>query len=119
MISARAIEILHQVNASLRSVLTRLRPEQTRCLNIKPQDFSNLLTDLLQGAECLRNLPANAHDASQAEKESSEYRKNLEQLKQFLPDVHGRLLAERARLENTRLHLAAATAWAQARKKTL
>jgi hypothetical protein len=50
------------------------------------------------------------------EKEALEYRRNLEKLKHFLPDVQARLLAEKSRLETARTHVAAAAAWAKASK---
>ena len=53
------------------------------------------------------------------EKEALEYRGHLEKLKHFLPDLHVRLLAERARLETARAHAASASAWARLSKKTL
>jgi len=51
--------------------------------------------------------------------ESLEYRSHLEQLKHLLPDLHLRLLAEKARLEAANKHLAAAAAWAQSSTKTM
>ncbi len=113
------LETLQQVNEYLRSALIRLRPEQNHCSNIRPQDFSDILSQLLRAAECLRRLPPGSGVAAALEKESLEYRGNLDKLKHFLPDLHGRLLAERARLETARTHVAAATAWARANKKTL
>jgi nitric oxide reductase activation protein len=109
------LETLRQVNDNLRSALLRLRPEQKHCSSITPQDFFDILSQILRAAECLRHLPPH----SDAEKESLAYQTNLENLKHFLPDLHERLLAEKARLENAQLHVAAATAWARARKKTL
>ena len=63
--------------------------------------------------------PAPSDAGAALEKESLEYRSNLEKLKQFLPDLHGRLLAEKARLENAQLHVGAAAAWVRASKKIL
>jgi len=114
-----ALETLRQVNEYLRSALLRLHPSQKHCSAIRPQEFSGLLTQLLRAAECLRvRLPSPEANAA-LQTESLEYRGNLEALKQFLPDLHGRLLAEKSRLETARAHVAAATAWAQASKKTL
>jgi hypothetical protein len=113
------LETLRQVNEYLRSALVRLRPERKHCSAIRPQDFSDILSQLLRAAECLRCLPADSNVAAALEKESLEYRGNLGKLKHFLPDLYGRLLAERARLETARTHVAAATAWARASKKTL
>jgi hypothetical protein len=113
-----ALETLRQVNDSLRSALIRLRPEHTHCSTIRPQAFSDLLTQLLRAAECLGSMP-NHSDAAAFQQESLEYRRNLERLKDFLPDLHGHLLAEKARLENARRHVAAAAEWARATKKAL
>ncbi len=114
-----ALETLRQVNDHLRSELLRLRPERKHCSSIKPQDFSGMLSQLLRAAECLRRLPAHSKAAAAFEKESLQYRGNLEMLKHFLPDLQVRLLAEKARLEAAQTHVAAAAAWARARKKTL
>jgi superfamily I DNA and/or RNA helicase len=111
---------LRQVNENLRSALLRLRPERKHCSSIRPQDFSDILSQLLRAAECLRRPepPANSEAAltieAALEKESLEYRSNLEKLKRFLPDVQVRLLAEKSRLETARTHVATAAAWAQA-----
>jgi hypothetical protein len=113
-----ALETLRQVNDYLRSALIRLRPERKHCSAIKPQDFSDILSQLLRAAECLRRPPAHSEAASALEKESLEYRNNLDKLKHSLPDVHVRLLAEKSRLETARTHVAAAAAWAQSSKKT-
>ena len=114
-----ALETLRQVNDNLRSALLRLRLERTHCSTIRPQDFSDILSQLLRAAECLRHPPAHSETAVALEIEALEYRGNLEKLKHFLPDVHGRLLAEKSRVETARAHVAAAAAWDQASKKTL
>jgi hypothetical protein len=114
-----ALETLRQVNDNLRSALLRLRPERKRCSTIKAQDFSDLLRQLLRAAECLRRLPPHPEAADAIEGESLEYRGNLERLKHFLPGLQVRLLAEKSRLEAARTHVAAAAAWARARKKAL
>jgi hypothetical protein len=113
------LETLRQVNEYLRSALLRLHPERKHCSAIRPQDFSDILSQLLRAGECLRGRLASSETNAALERESLEYRGNLEKLKQFLPDLHGRLLAEKARLETARTHVAAAAAWAQASKKTL
>jgi superfamily I DNA and/or RNA helicase len=116
-----ALETLCQVNENLRFALLRLRPERKHCSSIRPQDFSNILSQLLLAAECLRRpKPLSRSKATVAlEKESQAYRSNLEKLKRFLPDVQVRLLTEKSRLETARTHVATAAAWAQARKKAL
>ena len=114
-----ALQTLRQVNEYLRSAMHRLHPEVKHCSSIRPQDFTAILSQLLRAAECRRQPPAPPEAAMALEKELLEYRSNLEKLKHFLPDLHGRLLAEKSRLENARKHLAAATAWADANKNTL
>ncbi len=114
-----ALETLRQVNENLRAALLRLRPERKHCSTIRPQDFSDLLSQLLRAARCLRRVPAHSEATAALEKETLEYRSKLEKLKDFLPDLHGCLLAEKARLETARTHIAAAAAWARASKRTL
>jgi hypothetical protein len=119
MMPPDALETLRQVNDNLRSALIRLRPEQKHCSTIRPQDFSDLLSQLLRAAECLRHPPVQSQASVALNKESLEYRSNLEKLKDFLPDLQGRLLVEKARLETAQTHVAVAAAWARASKKTL
>jgi superfamily I DNA and/or RNA helicase len=119
MMPSDTLETLRQVNDNLRSALIRLRPERKHCSTIRPQDFSDILSQLLRAAECLRRSQAPSEAAVALEKESLEYRSNLEKLKNFLPDLQARLLAEKSRLETARAHVTAAAAWARASKKTL
>jgi hypothetical protein len=124
MMSSDALETLRQVNDSLRSALIQLRPEQKHCATIRPQDFSDLLSEILRAAECLRlqrphSVAGLAEAALEFDRELLEYRDNLEKLKHFLPELHGHLLAEKSRLETARNHLGSAAAWAGASKKTL
>jgi hypothetical protein len=118
---ADALETLRHVNDFLRSALIRLRPERTHCSNIQPHDFSEILSQLLRAAECLRRLPPSAQGAETLgalEAEKLAFRGNLEKLQRFLPGLHVRLLAEKARLERARAHVAAAAAWAESNQKT-
>lgn len=114
-----ALETLRQVNQNLGSALLRLRPERKHCSTIKPQDFSDILSQLRRAGECLRSLSPYSEATVALKKESLEYRCNLEKLKHFLPDLHLRLLAEKSRLETARTQVAAAAAWDRARNKTL
>ena len=114
-----AVETLRQVNDNLRSGLVRLCPEQKHCSTITPQDFAGLLSNILRAAQCLQRLRTQSEASTAIEEESLEYLTNLEKLKDFLPDLRGRLLAEKSRLESAQTHVAAAAAWARASKKTL
>lgn len=112
-----ALDTLRQVNAYLRSALLSLRPEERHCSTITPQNFLDLLTQLRRAAECLRCPTARSEaTALVLQKELLEYRCSLEKLRRSLPDLHGRLLAEKARLEGAQAHVATAAAWAQASK---
>lgn len=113
------LETLRHVNHYLCSALLRLSPEQNRCSAIQPQDFFNLLSQLLLAAECLPHTTAPSEATTALQAELLEYRHNLESLQRLLPDLHQRLLAEKARLERAQSHVAAATAWARASRKTL
>jgi len=90
-------------------------PEQASCepehvrADIKKTDFEK------RGFE----KDADLDEDADFEKEKSDYRRNLELLKQFLPGLHVRLLAEKARLEAARLQVSAAAAWARVSAKTL
>jgi len=114
-----AIATLRQVNDGLRSTLVRLHPEQSLCSTITPEDFSAIIGEISRARQCLQHFAPGTEATAAIEKELLEYRDNLEKLKQFLPDLHGRLLAEKVRLETANNKLAAAAAWAQANEKTL
>ena len=116
--TADKLATLREVNGNIRSALTRLRPDQKHCSDIRPQDFSDLLSEILRAAECLRGQPAQLEEMELAQA-SLEYRTNLEKLREFLPQLHGNLLAEKARLETARAQVAATAAWAQASTRTL
>ena len=107
---------LRAVNESLKSALVRFRPEQQHCSAIKAQELSDLGVAILQATDWVRGISPEA--APELKNESLEYRSNLEQLKQLLPDFQIRLLAETSRLEVARCHVAAAAAWAGASTRT-
>jgi hypothetical protein len=114
-----ALETLHQVNAYLRAALIRLQPERTHCSTIQPRDFSDLRHQIRRAAECLRRLPPHAKAIAPFEKEFSEYRSHLAKLSHTLPDLYGRLMAEKSRLEIAKTSAAATAAWAAASETTL
>lgn len=116
--SRSTLETLQQVNDSIRCALIRLRPEHKHCSTIQPQDFSDLMADILRAAECLGRPLASTQMAA-IESEMLEYRCNLEKLKNLLPELHGNLLSEKSRLETEQAHVAAAAAWARGSSRTL
>src|SRR5436853_5193925 len=113
-----ALVTLQQVNGSIRSALTRLRPDQKHCSDIQPEDFSDLLGEILRAAECLRSQAAQS-ETTELVGATLEYRANLEQLRDFLPQLQGNLLAEKSRLETAQAHVAATAAWTKANTRTL
>jgi hypothetical protein len=82
-------------------------------------DFSDLQNELTTLAESLQQLAAGGAHAAEISAEAAAYRGSMEELQQLLPRIEGRLLAERARLENEIAHLGAAANWAGASRKTL
>lgn len=121
------LSTLTRVNESLRSALGRFCPAPDSNLTVTPDDFANLLADLLRAGECLREVAANP--ARQVPRQSAatpaldhatrEYYAHLETLKNCLPDLHTRLLAERSRLRTAQAHATAVGAWVRANTKTL
>lgn len=107
--------ILRQVNDTLRSALNNLRPEHRHCSSIRPDEFSDLLHQIGRATACLYPLPPRLPVDPALENEALEFRRNLQNLRQFLPGLQVRLLAERSRLDSARTHLGAAAAWDQAR----
>ena len=116
--AADKLATLREVNGNIRSALMRLRPDQKHCSDIRPEDFSDLLGEIVRAAECLRSQPAQSEGMELAHA-SLEYRSNLEKLRELLPELHGNLLAEKTRLETARAQVASAEAWAQASSRTL
>ena len=104
------------VNKSLKSALVRLRPERQHCSGIEPHELFDLRSAILQAADCMRGISTQA--APELRNESLEYRSNLEQLKQLLPDFQIRLLAEKSRLEIAKSHITAVAAWTGASTRT-
>jgi hypothetical protein len=107
---------LRAVNKNLQSALVRFRPERQHCSAIKPHELSDLRSAILQAADCVRGISSQA--VPELKNESLEYRSNLEQLKQLLPDLQVRLLAEKSRLEIAKSHIAAVAAWTGASTRT-
>jgi hypothetical protein len=106
---------LHQTNCNLLRILDKLSPPDA-----SPTALSRELMDLF--AEVLRvgswlHPDSTAAADSELQKELSEYHRLLQRLKILLPDIHAKLLTERARLESERAHLRAAADWARASRK--
>jgi hypothetical protein len=116
--SGTLFQSLQTVNQHLRARLSRLSAQHKCPTAMVATEFTDLLAELRHSATCLRSLPTAAPDADTAN-EISEYRSHVQQLGKILPSLQGRLLIEKARLENARTHVAKAAAWAQGSKRTL
>jgi hypothetical protein len=117
--SSATTESLRIVNGNLRAGLARLQPEPNASCLLKTEDLSDLHAVVLCAARCRRSLASDGVPDGELEKEICEYRSNIEKLAKVLLSVQGRLLAEKARLQNAQSHVAATNAWAQASKDTL
>lgn len=84
-----------------------------------PQQMSALLSELMRAGEWLRALPNSPDRDAAVEHELSEYRKNVERLRDLLPSIHGALLKERSRLEQERARVETAAQWVRGSRQTL
>jgi hypothetical protein len=107
---------LHDSNRKLHGFLEKVSNASNCAPAGLSSDLAAILGELLRVGEWLREGIADKGNTA-LQKEISEYRGNVERLRQLLPAVHRRLLAERARLESERAHLEAASAWAHASRQ--
>ena len=94
-----ALATLREVNQKLRAALLRLHPERKSCSSIKPGDLSDLEAQIARAVECLPLQSQPGRSNAALDREKLAYRRNLEEIRQFLPGLHVRLMAEKARLE--------------------
>ena len=116
--SSAATETLRIANVELRAGLARLQPEPNAPWLLKPEDLSDLLAVVSQAARCRGSLVSNGIPDAELAMDLREYRRNLERLAKVLLSVQGRLLAEKARLQNAQSHVAITDAWVRANKNT-
>lgn len=111
---------LQETNRRLRCWLDRMAEECGRRRPALPEDISALLSELLLVGAGLRAeaIPPRGTETD-LDRELDCYRRNIEQLRQLLPSIHGQLLAERARIETQRSRIASAEQWAKASRQTL
>jgi hypothetical protein len=113
----KTMQSLISANARIRLLLAARQTPGTSVGTIQLHDIRGLAQDMARVGQMLRELPTEIGD-SDLRREVVEYRTNVERLGQVLPSLQGWLLAEKARLQAARGHLAAAAAWAQACDKT-
>ncbi len=117
--ASTAAESLRRVNADLRARLARLQPEQNEPWLVKAEDLSELQAVISRAANLRRDIAPDSPPDEELRKEISDYRSNVEELAKILPSVQGRLLAEKARLQDAQSHVAAIGAWVRANSETL
>ncbi len=110
-------EDLHATNSRLSFWLDSLIGPHRQMRPATPQQMAGLLSELMRAGQWLRALPCDRD--SELEEELSQYRKNVERLRELLPTIHGTLLRERARLEQERARVESAAEWACRSRQTL
>jgi len=109
---------LHETNNRLRFWLDSLVLDRAEPALTKPEQMSGLLSELLRAGEWLRAGLPQEKDA-ELEAEIGEYRRNVERLREYLPQIQHQLLKERARLEGERTQIQSAVEWARVSRQTL
>lgn len=86
-----------------------------------PRQMASLLSELMRAGEWLRDMHNSGGQNQDAavEQELTEYRRNVERLRDLLPSIHGALLKERCRLEQERARMESAAQWARGSRQTL
>lgn len=104
-----------RLNSCLDTIAAQPGPEV-----ITPERMNALLSDLLTAGAGLRAkaVPLVENDRELSH-ELTEYRRQVERLRDLLPSIHRALLAERTRIERQRSRLQSAAAWARASRQTL
>ena len=113
-----AIEDIHCATQKVQGLIALVLPVSSTSSMIDAKLFAGLLESMGRANQWLGVRACEVREVD-LEKEIAEYRQNLERLGQLLPTIQGKLLIEKARLQQARLHLEGAVAWTQARKKTL
>jgi hypothetical protein len=114
-----AVEGLRLVNGRLTTLLGSWQAEPIDPTSLQPQVLTALLADLQQVARWLSAIPPDSPRDGDFAREVAEYRGNVQRLEELLPRLQGWMLAEKARLDGVRAHLAAAGAWVEGRRKIL
>jgi hypothetical protein len=109
---------LRSVNEKLHALLLQVRQESVGAGTGAADAFVHLLSEVASAAR-LSSLFASCGGSVAASEELAKYRRTLQELRQLLPTIQARLLSDRARLEAERMHCGAATAWAEASRRTL
>ena len=79
--------------------------------------MTKLLSELMRAGQWLRQLPQRC--GAELEQQLSEYRSNVQRMRDLLPSIHNALLRERSRLERERARVESAAEWARRSRETL
>jgi len=111
---------LRDTNRRLGPCLDSLVPEPGQAVIATPEHMAALLSELLRAGAALhaQPIPPKGNDP-ELDVELERYRRHVERLRDLLPCLHSRLLAERARIEGQRSRVQSAAAWARASRQTL
>lgn len=113
-----SIPLLRSTNERLNALLVQLQQESFDAGMSDSDAFVHLLSEVASTAR-LGGLFVGWRDSAPVAEELSNYRRILQEIRQLLPTIQARLLSDRARLEAERAHCCAATAWAEASRRTL
>jgi soluble cytochrome b562 len=108
------IVLLRHTNGELRTLLARCRAKSGD--GSAAQSLRQLLPELAQMTEQLKEISPDSLRDVELRTEMSEYRDRMEQLARVLPKALGQLLAEEGRIENAQARLAAAAVLAGVKK---
>jgi len=111
----QAIGVVRSANQKIELVLAAAKGNLG---SIRPYDFIGLAKELLQSKQALGQIGLETADP-ELRAEVTDLRIGLEQVGKVLPSLHGRLLAEKERLETARARLATTADWIRARRVTL
>jgi hypothetical protein len=114
------LQVLRKTNHLLTSYFEIIALRHAQSAAVTPEQMASLLSALLSAGAVLRAqaLPVPGVDR-ELDLEVSQYRRNVERLRDFLPAIHKHLLAERARIEAQQSRLRTAAEWAEASRQTL
>jgi len=115
--TSQACKTMKDANRKLALLLDSIRGNETGQIALTAQHLSAILTEVSRGGEWM-GVRIAAESDDELRRELDSYCCNLHVLRETMPQIHARLLTERARLEAERAHLDAAAAWARGVRST-
>jgi hypothetical protein len=109
---------LRAANERLQTLLAQLQQDSAGAGVAGTDALVRLLSEVASTARLSGFFRGELKDSAAGAQELSRYRRILQELRRLLPAIHTRLLSDRARLETERSHCCAASAWAEANRRT-